>query len=380
MTSLIIVIFLLVAGKFVTAAELVHSDDALCDYRLLGEINVGDTTKLQDLPNSLNPVRLCLDGNGGSLAEALRIFDLIWEQNVHTVVLPGESCWSACAIIFMAGGDVQGTDLTRQISRTIFPTSSLKFHSPRLSSSVLKRPTSGAITETYNSSLNIISGLFNLSQKFEKGVSPFPEFTFGRIVGTPYQEWYEVATVGDAVINELQLDGFIVSGQFSRENFRNICRNVLAKDRDRLGFHTVGESSGDRYRGINFYDDVAEERTAIWTRDSFYDEVQDFVEVGPIYSGSKYGYLSCLIRITDARPQSEHAYPSPYDRRIFVHYGFVHNNDSEGLLAVREELSYLAVPYWYKYNPETPLADLTGEITTFRRVRCSYGWQDQCWE
>ncbi len=46
---------------------------------------------------------LCLDSLGGSFAEGRRISNLIFEAGIGTKVKAGSGCFSACALVFMAG-------------------------------------------------------------------------------------------------------------------------------------------------------------------------------------------------------------------------------------------------------------------------------------
>jgi hypothetical protein len=109
-----------------------------CTIELQGELGPEDDKLFGEsfppdfgsAPGSQGPA-LCLDSVGGSYDVALKIAErLLGAVWIRTVVLPGQRCLSACALIFMAGNNTGegGTNL----SRTLFPGGDLGFHAPYL--------------------------------------------------------------------------------------------------------------------------------------------------------------------------------------------------------------------------------------------------------
>jgi hypothetical protein len=82
-----------------------------CSFTLQGPISDGDFAALREAFNRRSPIDpldqraggLCLNSPGGSYDEALKISELLYERGIATVVEDGAECYSACAIIFMAG-------------------------------------------------------------------------------------------------------------------------------------------------------------------------------------------------------------------------------------------------------------------------------------
>lgn len=107
-------ILVLLASAFVssaaTAAELAAvtlKDDAII-VTLNGDITDGDTDAAEALIRAANDSdRLVsavrLDSPGGSLAEAVKLSDLIRRAKLPTIVAAGSRCASACFIVFAAG-------------------------------------------------------------------------------------------------------------------------------------------------------------------------------------------------------------------------------------------------------------------------------------
>lgn len=85
-----------------------------CHYRLKGVIEKGDLEKLKAVNQSHNEALLaarqepagkivCLDSPGGSFAEAVRFIEYFRTEHHGTMIEPGATCESACALVFMGG-------------------------------------------------------------------------------------------------------------------------------------------------------------------------------------------------------------------------------------------------------------------------------------
>jgi hypothetical protein len=105
------VITILVSGQTSSwAADLRESNSERCAFTLNGPIVSGDSDRLAALLavsrlDSLDErtTTLCLQSPGGSFDEAIKISDLLYDRGLSTVVVDRSECYSACAIVFMAG-------------------------------------------------------------------------------------------------------------------------------------------------------------------------------------------------------------------------------------------------------------------------------------
>jgi hypothetical protein len=109
-----------------------------CTYFLKGEIEEGDTEKIQNLfkiPLPINevgsPGAICLDSRGGSYTESLKIIQEIIKYNITTYISDGAECLSACAFIFMSGRTII-SEVGVVPSRFLNIGGKLGFHSPSL--------------------------------------------------------------------------------------------------------------------------------------------------------------------------------------------------------------------------------------------------------
>lgn len=77
--------------------------------RATGDITDGDADRLREALEEARPtlegwIPLLLSSTGGEHAPALEMADIIWDRNLMPVVLPGDSCESACSTILLLAG------------------------------------------------------------------------------------------------------------------------------------------------------------------------------------------------------------------------------------------------------------------------------------
>jgi len=123
-----------------------------CHIRLEGTIKNGDLKRLQQALARIGhdkwlpwpPIGLCLDSRGGSYMAAIRIAKAMLGKSdnssaprpnwgsIWTVVAEEDECYSACAVIFMAGNILEDLHLGPTINRYLHVRGQLGFHSPYL--------------------------------------------------------------------------------------------------------------------------------------------------------------------------------------------------------------------------------------------------------
>ncbi|MDA7430767.1 hypothetical protein PGB28_20085 [Primorskyibacter aestuariivivens] len=108
---LLVCLFLPLLGGVAAAGQLEAGDGRSCRLSFTGEITAGDAAALARVVPAINPSTsqstydnwLCLDSPGGSLAEALRMGQVLRAGGMGTRILANRQCMSACAILFMSG-------------------------------------------------------------------------------------------------------------------------------------------------------------------------------------------------------------------------------------------------------------------------------------
>lgn len=137
-------LFLLAVGLLATpcsdlhAATIRQTSDKRCAFNLEGQIVSGDFDTFARLVQRNLPgfdqydqrtSSLCLKSPGGSFSEGVKIAELVYQRGMTTVIEYGSECFSACAIIFMAGTSKDQLLPQRMLSAGGI----LGFHAPYLS-------------------------------------------------------------------------------------------------------------------------------------------------------------------------------------------------------------------------------------------------------
>lgn len=94
------------------SAQIEKANDPLCLMEFNGEIIRGDLQRFNMLADEILPGSdgeatwkntICLNSPDGDLTEGTASAGEIYKRGITTVIRDGESCYSACAIMFMMG-------------------------------------------------------------------------------------------------------------------------------------------------------------------------------------------------------------------------------------------------------------------------------------
>ncbi len=111
----------------------------------------------------ISKITVSFNSPGGSYPEGLQIAQLIANEKIQTVVENGNSCYSACALAFMAGSiDLENGAI--KTSRTLHPTGVLGFHAPYLNFETEETFDDKQIKETFAFGVESIRAFLELSQ------------------------------------------------------------------------------------------------------------------------------------------------------------------------------------------------------------------------
>lgn len=109
--------------------------DPKCNLLIAGDIQSGD---LENVRTAFSAIKqdsdyagfACLHSPGGSYQEGLKIAKFFLDEGIGTLVRSGDRCFSACAIIFMAG--TWWSDAGKSPNRLLHVRGMLGFHAPYL--------------------------------------------------------------------------------------------------------------------------------------------------------------------------------------------------------------------------------------------------------
>lgn len=144
-----------------------------CKIDMSDAIESGDSNKflkfLSENQIESGPFTLCIQGPGGSYSELAPLIDKFFELNVSTYLRPNTVCYSACALLFMAGSYSESSGETIRLpSRRMDVTAKLGFHAPYLDAKDLAVPPD-KINIVYSLGVQAVASLL---KRNEDGIFP----------------------------------------------------------------------------------------------------------------------------------------------------------------------------------------------------------------
>ena len=242
--------------------ELGGDESLNCRMKISGPIVEGDAERFRDflavlydsvavmddysekdkIPDDLlytpGQIRICLDGVGGSLSEAIEMADtlsygyrykeikggLSITRPLGTAIPPGARCTSACAVLFMAGGYFShiapGPNL-RETNRVLHVNGRLGFHAPALivtEGNYNER----SVDQAFRIAVETTSRLSDRLEQYR-----FPPSLFQRMLSTPPKEMFYVDTVAQAASWEIDTAGAPRVERPTLGNLEFLCSNML---------------------------------------------------------------------------------------------------------------------------------------------------------
>lgn len=200
-----------------------------CAVKLTGPIADGDLPKLQAafarVNNRTETVAgyLCLNSPGGSYKEGLRIADWLLDQVIFTVVQAHDSCFSACAIIFMTGGDFADG---RSLERYLHPTAVLGFHAPYVTGLPDQRYNKDDLELMYQMGIKAIRDLAHLGQRHGTPRDFLPKALLAEMLNKGPDQAFIVDTIYKLVHLDIRLFDYR-KPRPTIEGFGNACTDVV---------------------------------------------------------------------------------------------------------------------------------------------------------
>jgi hypothetical protein len=200
-----------------------YSADGSCSVTLSGEITPGDrgslASLLKGLPNEGFGAVLCLDSPGGSFTEGLEIAKLLLQSAVSTEIDSNANCYSACAIVFMAGTQSQEGFLSPL--RHLHILGKLGFHAPYI---VAKEGSYGSetLSEAYREGVISIARLMKL-EPGKPHAEFFPKELIVELAQRGPAESFDIDTIGKVIDYNIDLDGLDGPHRFSDYTAEQIC-------------------------------------------------------------------------------------------------------------------------------------------------------------
>lgn len=201
----------------------------LCNLRLDGPIEAGDLGRLKQVIDAQlarspdKPPRLCLNSPGGSYDEGLGIARYLMDSSIGTGIEAGRSCYSACAIVFMAGTFAWKGELNRYLHTQAV----LGFHAPYIPD---RNDQSKVVVDEKEVQLAFSDGIRAISAFMRLGVGNavkriVPELMQEMIDQGP-REFFYVDTIGKAIRFRIHLYGIDRPPPVDEAGICNACVNM----------------------------------------------------------------------------------------------------------------------------------------------------------
>ncbi|SNS32859.1 hypothetical protein [Antarctobacter heliothermus] len=201
--------------------------DAECSYKFTGKVATGDAAKIDAL-NTYGSAgaSLCLDSPGGSLLEGIAMFNAIWNSQMHTRVVDGDRCESACAIAWLGGGVQEGTLAVRFPSRSIEPGGILGFHAPSLNLPAGGSYPAGDVENAFRIALTAAEGYFDIKLTTDDNVEALNDFLYARILETPGESMFRIQSLAEALMANVAVSAAKAPEKILKTNLVHLCENA----------------------------------------------------------------------------------------------------------------------------------------------------------
>lgn len=195
------------------AAKLVKGQSGLCDWKLDGEIAAGDAERVAATIDSTTTI--CLNSPGGSWIEGLALFRHFADTKIHTVVLGGDLCASACALAFMGGADGGYGD--RYPKRSLRPGARLGFHSPFIPETADRQ---ASLAQGVAVGISVVAGLLRADQ-----YKLMPTELIANMLETGPDKLFYIDTLAKAKQYKIDIDGVPVPKTITTAMLYQACVN-----------------------------------------------------------------------------------------------------------------------------------------------------------
>jgi hypothetical protein len=258
------------------------TDPVLCDLVLDGDVEEGDAASLEQKFQTIVDTYpfatggytfaffLCLRSGGGDLHEAVKIAQFVLAPKaptIETVIEDGQTCASACAVIFLAG--TAPDRVSARPRRFLHPRGRLLYHSSSLEVALRKfsdkdllafltEPTTdprglkGKIVDLYKDGSRDVQSVIaafqkNIFRQEDLGDAWVRPSLFLEMFAQDPDEWICIDNVDAVGRWNIQVYGYQPPKPPKQQNFSNLCRNAYRWRSDRFAVDAEAdfEEQGD---------------------------------------------------------------------------------------------------------------------------------------
>ena len=182
--------------------------------------------------------RICLNSEGGSYAEALRMLEYLYGLFGTAIPRDGQ-CLSACSVIFMSGSQNTESDAGTIANRVMHASARLGFHVPSL-----VVPEGNYNKETVNKAYKIaITSVGSLMKR--SGDIKMPYTLISEMISTPPDRMFYIDTVHKAARWNIRVTGTLRPERYTKRAYAYAyaCNNYYSMQADKIGYAGLGDGS-----------------------------------------------------------------------------------------------------------------------------------------
>lgn len=214
----------------------VQNSSAKCNLRFDGPVESGDLDQIKanmdafpkDWVGEVSNHFMCLSGPGGNLAEALKIARFLYDEGIGTRIEAGQSCLSACAVMFMMGTSYfyEGIGDGHSANRWMHVTARLGFHRPELKLAAGGQFDSASVERSFDVALEATLEFVQLANNGSSLGNMVPSDLIENMFRHRGQDFYYIDTIGQTARWDIDLDGFEPPRAMDARAAHSACTNL----------------------------------------------------------------------------------------------------------------------------------------------------------
>tara|TARA_R110002049_G_scaffold10127_1_gene50087 strand:- start:40676 stop:42133 length:1458 start_codon:yes stop_codon:yes gene_type:complete len=206
-----------------------------CQLAFSGTISAGDAQRLHDNLGAFDfedgetsDQILCLNSPGGSLAEALKMGQILYDSGIGTRLPRDSTCLSACAVLFMLGTRYfyEGVGDGHNANRAMHLSARLGFHKPQISLNSDGTFDAAAVEKSFNIAIAATLEFVRLANKGSVTTTMIPSDLIEAMFAHEGADYFEIDTIGKTARWNIQVDGLALPRAMDGDAAYQACTNL----------------------------------------------------------------------------------------------------------------------------------------------------------
>lgn len=217
------------------AATIAPGTPGQCQLRLSGPVETGDAETLIAQMDAFSLADgetsdqfLCLSSPGGSFAEAIKLGKILIDKGIGTRIEAGQSCLSACAVVFMMGSQYfyEGVGNGQNANRHMHVTARLGFHRPELKLATEQVFDTAAVEQSFDIAIQATLEFVRIANEGSRTATMVPPDLIEAMFTRKGADFFYIETTGQTARWDIDVDGLDLPKVMTPEGAWNACVNI----------------------------------------------------------------------------------------------------------------------------------------------------------